>query len=261
MLETSKAISISRRFEALRAEDPSIEKIIAKAEVRFRDEELENDWSGQPLEKALPLHRPPYWKPGLQFAAPIALAYAQAEARTAADPVTFEMFTENAVAVVAQETFFNKLDSFARVPGGDIPAHIVDRFISDVLAAIRRPMKKLHRDVWRRRVESGSHPDEGVPAPFIAVDDSPAPVALTKPRRHKRPPHPNPEKLLAGKAVVAFDTAAEVLGVTVRRVRELVAEQKLKARGEGHSKKIEVPSLRKYAGLPEIRNNPEQPGT
>ena len=151
----------------MRAEDPSIEKVIAKAEVRFRDEELENDWSGQPIEEELPLHRPPYWKAGLEFAAPIALAYAQAEARTATDPVTFETFTENAVAVVAQEAFFNKLDPFARVPGGDLPARIVDRFISDVRAAIRGPMKKLHRDVWRQRAESGPQPDAGVPGPVI----------------------------------------------------------------------------------------------
>lgn len=93
------------------------------------------------------------------------------------------------------------------------------------------------------------------------MDVSPAPIAPAKPGRHKRRPHPNPEELLAGKAVVAFDTAAAVLGVTLRRVRELVLEQKLRARGSGHSKKIEVPSLRKYAGLSEIRNNPEQSGT
>ena len=260
MLETSKAITTSRRFETLRKEDSSIEKVIASAEVRFRDKELENDWSGQPIEKELPTPKPPYWQAGIEYAAVIAVAYAQAEARTATDPVEFELFTENAVAVVAQETFFNKLDPYARVPGGAIHLRTVDAFRSELQLAIQQPLKKLHRDVWKRRAESGQRPEAGVPAPVSDVDSHRAPATTTKSRK-RRPPHPEPESLLAGKVAVTFDTAAEVLGVTVRRVRELVVEQKLRSLGGGHSKKVEVSSLRRYAGLIEIRNNPEQHGT
>ncbi len=264
MLESSKAITTSRRFEALRKADSSIEKVIADAEVRFRDRELESDWSGQPIEKEPPSPRPPWWKAGIEYAAPITVAYAQAEARTATDPVGFELFTENAVAVVAQETFFNKLDSYARDPGNALRLRTVDVFASDLQSAIQQPLKKLHRDVWKRRAESSQGPEAGVPAPVIDVDSNPAPATsttTTKSKKRRRPPHPEPETLLAGKTAVTFDTAAEVLGMTVRRVRALVEEQKLKSLGAGHSKKIEVSSLRKYAGLFEIRNNPEQHGT
>lgn len=256
MLESSKAITTSRRLEALRKEDSSIEKVIADAEVRFRDQELETDWSRQPVEKEPPSPRPPWWKAGVQYAAPIAVAYAQAEARTAIDPVGFELFTENAIAVVAQETFFNKLDAYARDPVDGLRLRTVDAFASDVQSAIQQPLKKLHRDVWKRRAESGQRP-EPVPTPVIEGEPDPAPVATTKSKKRRRPPHPNPEALLAGKAVVTFGTAADVLGMTDRGIRRLVEEQKLKALGAGHSRKIEVASLRKYAGLIEIRNNPE----
>jgi hypothetical protein len=261
MLETSKAITTTRRFEALRKEDSSIEKVIADAEVRFRDRELESDWSGQPIEKEPPSPRPPWWKAGVEYAAPITVAYARAEARTATDPVGFESFTENAVAVVAQETFFNKLDSYARDPGGALRLRTVDAFASDLHSAIQQPLKKLHRDVWKRRAESGQRPEAGVPAPVIDADSDSAPATTTKSKKRRRPPHPEPETLLAGKTAVTFGTAAEVLGMTERRVRALVEEQKLKSLGAGHSKKIEVASLRKYAGLIEFRNNPEQHGT
>ena len=67
-------------FADLKRDHPSIEHVIADAEATFRDEELEHDWSGQPI----PMDRvsqgqpvspvPPYWKASVDYAASIAVA-------------------------------------------------------------------------------------------------------------------------------------------------------------------------------------------
>jgi hypothetical protein len=69
----------------------------------------------------------------------------------------------------------------------------------------------------------------------------------------------SPEERLAGKTVVPYKTAAEVLNVGPRRIRQLVAKKQLISRGEGHQKKIDVASLRRRAGLQQT--NPEQSGS
>jgi hypothetical protein len=48
---------------------------------------------------------------------------------------------------------------------------------------------------------------------------------------------------------VTYEHAAEVLRVTTRRVRELVAEENLKTRGEGQNKQIEVAGIRERLGI------------
>src|SRR5579862_114263 len=63
-------------------------------------------------------------------------------------------------------------------------------------------------------------------------------------RKVKREPHPDPERLFGTKTKVPFDVAADALGVTVRRVRELVSEEHLKRIGDGHAAGISTDSLR-----------------
>ncbi len=242
-------ITVSRQLDALRREDASLEDAIKEAEGRFRDQELEHDWSGQPIEEdgAADEKRspPPCWKAGIDLAAPIAVAYAKAQLGTGQDPATFERFTEDVVAVVAQNTFFSKLSEYMRNPYS-ISSLVVDQFIADVRAATRRPMKELLRDVWKRRDRPNAGSDVGAPAPGAEIAPIPPPAARKKPRRA---PHPNPETLLTGRLGVTYRTASEVLGITERRVRELVSESKLATRGQGQRKLIDVASLRKHAGL------------
>ena len=51
MLQPGKMITITRRLDALHRDHPSLEDVIKEAEGRFRDQELEHDWSGQPIEE------------------------------------------------------------------------------------------------------------------------------------------------------------------------------------------------------------------
>ena len=85
----------------------------------------------------------------------------------------------------------------------------------------------------------------------------PAPGSKAEMRK-KRPSHPDPESLLRGKSKVTYETAAEVLRVTIRRVRELVAEERLEKVGQGHSAGISVDTLRDRLG---ISKKSEQTGT
>jgi hypothetical protein len=80
------------------------------------------------------------------------------------------------------------------------------------------------------------------------------------PRRHKarREPHPDPESLFGEKTKVTYETAATVLGVSVRRVRELASEERLEKIGQGHTAGISTDSLRARLGIP---RKPEQSGT
>jgi hypothetical protein len=68
---------------------------------------------------------------------------------------------------------------------------------------------------------------------------------LAPPKRTKREPHADPESILTGKDRVTHQTAADLLGVSVRRVRQLVVEEGLHTLGIGHAKQISVTSLRK----------------
>jgi len=233
----------------LRRTYPWIEQVITDAEVRFRDQELDGDWAAHPVQatsfeaqRLSPL--PPYWSPGIERAGRIAVAYSQAQAQTATDPVKFEQFIEDVLVAVAATTVRKKLDEYARVPP-ELQQRVIDQFTGDVRAATKREMKKLQQDVWKRRLEQQAESEYPPPTPAIDLDPTPA-SAVRKKRR--RTPHPDPESLLEGKDAVTYETAAQVLGVSVRRVRELVMEQKLKARGKGHQKKIDVLTLLGHLG-------------
>ncbi len=107
-------------------------------------------------------------------------------------------------------------------------------------------------------VESSHH--HSVPKPEL----SGAPPLVNEARPHLKKPRFNltPDEqaeLVRGQTAVTYQTAAKVLGVTIRWIRKLAAERKLKTRGEGHNKKIDVASLRSRAGLPST--NSEQNGT
>ncbi len=79
-------------------------------------------------------------------------------------------------------------------------------------------------------------------------------------KRRVREPHPNPEKFLEGKTRVTPQTSATVLGVTERRVRQLVAEGQLDTIGEGHARQIDAQSLWRRLGGSKIRNPAETSG-
>jgi hypothetical protein len=68
-------------------------------------------------------------------------------------------------------------------------------------------------------------------------------------KKTKREPHPDPEAILSGKTRVLHKTAATLLGVTVRRVRQLVVEGHLVAVGRGNARQIDVESIRYRLGL------------
>jgi excisionase family DNA binding protein len=75
-------------------------------------------------------------------------------------------------------------------------------------------------------------------------------ITSTPPRR--REPHPDPERILrANPAGVTYKTVAELAGVGVRRIQQLVDEGRLKAIGTGNSKRVTVASVRKHLGLAE----------
>jgi hypothetical protein len=99
----------------------------------------------------------------------------------------------------------------------------------------------------RSRDES-THPEAGA-----AVNDT-APKTVPA-KKKKREPHPDPEAILAGKQRVTYGTAAMLLGVTERRVRQLVEENHLACVGEGHAKQISASSIRSRLNLP--RNSEE----
>lgn len=59
----------------------------------------------------------------------------------------------------------------------------------------------------------------------------------------------DPWVILANTAAVTYDTAASLLGVGDRRIRQLVAAGRLVRVGQGHCRKITSDSLRTYGGF------------
>jgi hypothetical protein len=66
----------------------------------------------------------------------------------------------------------------------------------------------------------------------------------------RREPHPNPETLFGTRAVQTFRIASDALGLTRRRLTDLIEEGRLEAIGVGPARRIVTASLRKYLGLP-----------
>ena len=232
MLQPSRMITISRQLETLRREHPSLEDVITEAEDRFRDEELEHDWSSQPIEIGGISPLPSCWKPGIAYAVPVVVAYAEAQARKASDPVKFEQFTEDMVAAVAQETLLNKLSEYARVPG-NFSAPVIEAFIADVRGQTKRRMKKLRQDVLKRR--------KGMPRPRVesattVIEARPDKPASRRPAAKKKVPtrrtaHPNVMELVAGKEFISPEHAAEWFGTSPRNLRNLPAMGRIEIRG------------------------------
>ena len=122
MVPQQKMITVTRRLDALLRDHRWLEEVIRETEVRFRDQEVEQDWSSQPIEndrapEGQPHSTPLSWKAAVECAATLAFADAKAELETAPDPTRFEFFTDDVAAVVAQTTFFNKLNEYMRDPG------------------------------------------------------------------------------------------------------------------------------------------------
>jgi hypothetical protein len=250
MLQPSKMISITRQLEALRQECPSLEDAITEAEVRFRDEELEHDWSSQPIEMAVP-PMPSCWKAGIARSTPIAIAYAKAKARKETDPAKFEQFTEDVVVAVAQDTLLNKLAGYAQTPGS-LSSPVIDKFIADAQAETKQTMKKLRQDVLKRRkglprTGVSSAPSEIGAGP--AQSDERKPVAKKKKPATRRKPLPNVVDLVAGKDFISREHAAEWFGTSPRHLRTLIDMGRVEVRGEGHNRVISVASLRGYFGV------------
>ena len=249
MLQPGKMITITRRLDALHRDHPSLEDVIKEAEGRFRDQELEHDWSGQPIEEdgAADEKRspPPCWKAGIDLAAPIAVAYAKAQLGTAPDPATFERFTEDVVAVVAQNTFFSKLSEYMRNPHS-ISSLVVDQFIADVRAATRTAMKRLHRDAWRQGKRASKPQPQSVAGARPPQSENRQPARKTKKAPTRRKPLPNVVELVAGKEFISPEHAAEWFGTSPRHLRTLITMGRVEVRGEGQNRVISVASLRRY---------------
>jgi hypothetical protein len=94
------------------------------------------------------------------------------------------------------------------------------------------------------------------PVTSAAVSDNGI-VNPLSPKRTKRQPHPNPESILTGKDRVTFQTASTLLGVTERRVRQLVDEGNLETVGKGHAKRITASSISRRLNA---RTNSEESG-
>jgi hypothetical protein len=256
MLESWKMISITRRLDALRAEHPSVEDAIKEAEGRFRDEELEQDWSSQPIENdsagggepISPL--PPCWIAARDCAALIAIAYAAAQARTDSDPAKFEQFTEDAVAAVAQDIFFSKLTEYARNPH-QVSSLVIDQFTADVRTAAKKAMKALQRDVWKRpRTAAAGRLRHSVQSQIEAAESgAPKPPAKERKNAPRRKPLPNVAELVAGRDYISPEHATEWFGASPRNLRKLAEMGRIETRGEGQKKQISVVSLRRYFGV------------
>lgn len=63
----------------------------------------------------------------------------------------------------------------------------------------------------------------------------------------------------SSKASVTYDEAASLLRLTVRQVRRLVRSGKLKATGEGRSKRIPTEDVLRYGGLQQTKPDAEGP--
>jgi hypothetical protein len=238
---------------SLRDEHPALRELIEGAEQVFVGEEVAHDWTGEQIDTSGAGDQPAYWVAGVKLASTVITGYA-ALAHNAVEAQAFKRLFLEITEAVADDTLDAHVLDYVICPPGWSLQDVVNRFALDVWNGSKREvqlhLKKVQLQANDRRLALD------VSAQVNDAHSVPSPTHL----KRRRAPHANPESLLAGKTVVTFDTAAEVLGMTVRRVRELVAEQKLNARGAGHSKKIEVSSLRKYAGLLEIRNNPEHGG-
>lgn len=243
-------ITITRRLDGLLRDHRWLEEVIREAEVRFRDQELEQDWSIQPIENERPAEgqprsTPPCWKAGVECAAALAVAYAKAELETAPDPTRFEFFTDDVAAVVAQTTFFNKLSEYMRDPG-NISSFIVEQFIADVLATTRRAMKKFRRDAWRQVKPTTKPQVKSAAGGSSAQPEKPSPARKTKKAPIRRKPKPNIAELVARKEYISPEHAAEWFGTSDRNLRKLAAMGRIDIRGEGQNRQISVASLRRY---------------
>jgi hypothetical protein len=237
----------------LREEQPALRQLIAGAEQAFLDAEVAHDWTGQQIDTTGAGKQPACWIAGVKLASTVIAGYA-AGASNAVEAQSFKRLFLEITEAAAEDAFDAHLVDCIVCPPGWSLHDVANRFARDVWNASKREVR-LHLKQVRLGANQTS-PD--TPAQVIEAHGT---ASAAHPKKRRRPPHPEPETLLAGKTAVTFGTAAEVLGMTERRVRALVEEQKLKSLGAGHSKKIEVSSLRKYAGLFEIRNNPEQRGT
>jgi hypothetical protein len=249
MLQPGKMITITRRLDALHREHPSLEDAIKEAEGRFRDLELEQDWRSQPIEQDGGAEEmrspPPCWKAGIDLAAPIAVAYAKAQLGTAPDPATFERFTEDVIAVVAQNTFFSKLSEYMRNPHS-ISSLVVDQFIADVRAATRTAMKRLHRDAWRQGKRISKPQSQSVSGARSPQSENCQPARKMKKVPTRRRPLPNVAELIAGKEFISPEHAIEWFRTSDRNLRKLIEKRRIEVRGEGQNRQISVASLRRY---------------
>jgi hypothetical protein len=93
---------------------------------------------------------------------------------------------------------------------------------------------ELFRHAW---------PDRHVSAvPDVSAGASPQ-------KRRRKEPHPDPESVLKfNPGGVVTRTAADLLGVGLRRVQELVTEGNLEATGKGNCRRVTVESLRRRLG-------------
>ena len=186
----------------------------------------------------------------------LGLAYAEAVARRGAngdpisDPAQFRRFLDFGPQIAADWAYDQKLSRYTGVAyreQGLVPG----RFCRDVADRIVDQLAKLEEEVWRR------HHDAICEATSAEISPT-QPAAHPERRKRRKKPHPNPEELLANRAAVTYERAAEVLQLTTRRIRELVAEGKPKTRGAGQSKRIEVAGIRDRLGL---QQSSEQDGT
>lgn len=250
MVPQGKMITVTRRLDALLRERRWLEEVIREAEVRFRDQEVEQDWSSQPIENDRPAEdqprsTPPSWNAAVECAAALAVAYAKAELETAPDPTRFEFFTDDVAAVVAQTTFLNKLSEYMRDPG-NISSFIVKQFIADVLATTKKAMKKLRRDAWRQ-VKPTTKPEvKSAAGASPPQPQKPSPARKAKKAPTRRKPKPNIEELVAGKEYISPEHAIEWFGTTDRNLRKLIEKRRIDVRGEGQNRQISVASLRRY---------------
>jgi len=244
---------VASQMRELASRDEGIRQARAAAEVQFRRQERPSEWKKQPIdvstwklgEPTKPL--PDYWEAGIQYAATLSVAYADAVALRGSngdpisDPELFRCFLDHGPSIAAEWAYDQKLRRYTGV-GYREQGMVPGRFCRDVADRISDQLAKLEEEVWRR------HHDAICDA--TAAEISPGrPAVRPASKKPRKKPHPNPEELLANRTAVTYERAAEVLQVTVRRVRELVAEGKLKSSGQGQNKRIEVAGIRERIGI------------
>jgi len=75
------------------------------------------------------------------------------------------------------------------------------------------------------------------------------PVIGGRARSPRREPHTRPEEFLASKTRVSLSDTEMLLGLSKRRILELVDEGRLERVGAGHRKMFTVKSINQYLGL------------